>query len=85
MGLRSVWPALLTYQRSKTVTDLPQATYDDQPSNSELKLVVKDVVAIPAAAAQREEAALALGRKLMQVCLASGPLVCRQDGNACMP
>ena len=38
--------------------------------------MVKDVVAIPAAAAQREEAALALGRKLLQVCSAKGLLVC---------
>ena len=51
-----------------------QATYDDQPSNSELKLVVKDVVAVPAAAAQREEAALALGRKLLQVCCGAVPV-----------
>ena len=38
--------------------------------------MVKDVVAIPAAAAQREEAALALGRKLLQVCFVYGLLGC---------
>ena len=42
--------------------------------------MVKDVVAIPAAAAQREEAALALGRKLLQVCFTNGLAPCEQDG-----